>query len=266
MNLPFRRCALALGICVGVLQSPAQAADAASLLANLNAQRLGAYQLQTLFHLLTIEEGASTVAQQLNSTANSFALQVEQMDELSAGLGLDAEVAGVQVEARRLRQLAGSNEIISQGYVDLHTQNDLSISAGALAAGYADLLGKLAQQGQPNDPLQEQAILMQRITAGYVRESASLDGGSAIYDSANDLEQSVDSLAAEFRQQLQALDQRYAGQPLVRARLKQVATTWNFIEKPLQHYKEKSVPFIVVRYSNTIVADLTAAEQVQASR
>ena len=107
---------------------------------------------------------------------------------------------------------------------------------------------------------------MQRITAGYVRESASLDGGSAIYDCANDPEQSVDFLAAEFRQQLQALDQRHACQPLVRAWLKQVAATWNFIEKPLQHYKEKSVPFIVVRYSNTIVTGLTAAEQVQASR
>lgn len=71
-----------------------------------------------------------------------------------------------------------------------------------------------------------------------MRESVSLDGGSAIYDCANDLEQSVDSLAAEFRQQLQTLDQRHACQPLVRARLKQVAATWNFIEKPLQHYKK----------------------------
>ena len=66
--------------------------------------------------------------------------------------------------------------------------------------------------------------------------------------------------------QLQALDQLHACQPLVRAWLKQVAATWNFIEKPLQHYKEKSVPFIVVRYSNTIVTSLAAAEQVQASR
>ena len=132
MNLSFRRCALAVGLCAGLMQSPVQAAEAANLLANLNAQRLGAYQLQTLFHLLTIEEGASAVAQQLSAAASSFALQVEQLDELSAGLGLDAEVAGVQAEARRLRGLAESNEIISQGYVDLHTQNDLSISASAL--------------------------------------------------------------------------------------------------------------------------------------
>ena len=266
MNLSFRRCVLIVGLCAGLLQSPVQAAETGNLLANLNAQRLGAYQLQTLFHLLTIEEGASAVAQQLNAAASSFALQVEQMDELSAGLGLDAEVAGVQAEARRLRGLAESNQIISQGYVDLHTQNDLSISASALTAGYAELLDKLARQGQPSDPLQEQAILMQRIAAGYVRESASLDGGSAIYDSARDLEQSVDALAAEFRQQLQVLDQRFAAQPLVSARLKQVTTTWNYIEKPLLHYKEKSVPFVVVRYSDKIVAGLTAGERVEAAR
>ena len=109
-------------------------------------------------------------------------------------------------------------------------------------------------------------ILMQRIAAGYVRESASLDGGSAIYDSARDLEQSVDALAAEFRQQLQVLDQRFAAQPLISARLKQVTTTWNYIEKPLLHYKEKSVPFVVVRYSDKIVAGLTAGERVEAAR
>ena len=165
MNLPLRRCVWVVGLCAGLLQSPVQAAEPSSLLVNLNAQRLAAYQMQTLFHLLTIEEGASTVAQQLNAAASSFALQVEQMDELGAGLGLDVEVAGVQVEARRLRALAESNEIISQGYVDLHTQNDLSASSIALTAGYADLLDKLARQGQLSDPLQEQAILMQQRVA-----------------------------------------------------------------------------------------------------
>lgn len=266
MNLPFRRCVLVVGLCAGLLQAPVQAAETAGLLANLNAQRLGAYQLQTLFHLLSIEEGASAVAEQLNTAASSFALQVEQMDELSAGLGLNVEVAGLQAEARRLRELAESNEIISQGYVDLHTQNDLSTSAIALTAGYIKLLDQLARQGQPSDPLQEQAILMQRIAAGYVRESASLDGGSAIYDSAQELEQSVDLLAAQFRQQLQALDQRFVGQPLISARLKQVTTTWNYIEKSLLNYKEKSVPFVVVRYSDKIVAGLSAGERIEAAR
>ena len=59
---------------------------------------------------------------------------------------------------------------------------------------------------------------------------------------------------------------RFAAQPLVSARLKQVTTTWNYIEKPLLHYKEKSVPFVVVRYSDKIVAGLTAGERVEAAR
>lgn len=266
MTRPFRRCALAISLCAGLFHLPVQAADPATLLANLNAQRLGAYQLQTLFHLLSIEEGANAVADQLGTAASDFAAQVEQMDELAAGLGLEASVAQVQVEARRLRQLAESNEMLTQGYVDLHTQNDLALSASALANAYAALLEQLARQGLHSEPMQEQAILMQRIAAGYVRESASLDGGSAIYDSARDLEQSVDALSVQFRQQLTLLDQQFANQPLASAQLKQVATTWNYIEKALLHYKEKSVPFVVVRYSDKIVAHLTAPQRAEVSR
>ena len=46
MNLSFRRCVVVAGLCAGLLQSPVQAAETGNLLANLNAQRLGAYQLQ----------------------------------------------------------------------------------------------------------------------------------------------------------------------------------------------------------------------------
>ena len=76
----------------------------------------------------------------------------------------------------------------------------------------------------------------------------------------------LDLLAAQFRQQLHALDQRFVGQPLISARLKQVTTTWNYIEKSLLNYKEKSVPFVVVRYSDKIVAGLTAGERIEAAR
>ncbi|MFZ3183488.1 MAG: hypothetical protein WA173_05035 [Pseudomonas sp.] len=126
-----------------------------------------------------------------------------------------------------------------------------------MSQGYLALLTKLASQGAQPNALQEQAILMQRIAAEYVRESTSLDGGSEIYDNARDLEQPVDQLAGQFRQQLTALDRQYAAQAPQSARLHQVDTTWRFIEKSLLNYKVKSVPFVVARYSDKIVASLT---------
>lgn len=100
---------------------------------------------------------------------------------------------------------------------------------------------------------------MQRIAAEYVRESASLDGGSAIYDNAQDLEKPVDQLAQEFRQQLASLDQQYADQAQVSQKLKKVGITFAYIEKSLQNYKERSVPYVVSRYSDKIVVSLTAS-------
>ncbi|MFZ3183489.1 MAG: hypothetical protein WA173_05040 [Pseudomonas sp.] len=84
-----------------VFQLPLQAADSTSLQANIYAQRLSAYQLQTLFYLLSIEEGASKVAAQLQVVAQRYGQLRQQLPQLSAGQGLDAEVAALQVQGQR---------------------------------------------------------------------------------------------------------------------------------------------------------------------
>jgi len=233
--------------------------DSAALLASLEQQQLTSYRLQTLFHLHSIQEGAENVGGQLKTESASFLTQLEQLDEQASGLGLDAEIKAVQDEGRKFAAIVATDELLEQGYVDLHTVNDLSASQHALREGYQRLEEQLASKGVKGNPLQDQAILMQRIAAEYVRESASLDGGSAIYDNAQDLEKPVDQLAQEFRQQLASLDQQYAGQAQVSQKLKKVGITFAYIEKSLQNYKERSVPYVVSRYSDKIVGSLTAS-------
>lgn len=233
--------------------------DSAALLASLEQQQLTSYRLQTLFHLHSIQEGAENVGGQLKAESASFLTQLEQLDEQASGLGLDTEIKAVQEEGRKFAGIVATDELLEQGYVDLHTVNDLSASQHALREGYQRLEEQLAGKGVKGNPLQDQAILMQRIAAEYVRESASLDGGSAIYDNAQDLEKPVDQLAQEFRQQLASLDQQYAGQAQVSQKLKKVGITFAYIEKSLQNYKERSVPYVVSRYSDKIVVSLTAS-------
>lgn len=233
--------------------------DSAALLASLEQQQLTSYRLQTLFHLHSIQEGAENVGGQLKAESASFLTQLEQLDEQATGLGLDTEIKAVQDEGRKFAAIVATDELLEQGYVDLHTVNDLSASQHALREGYQRLEEQLASKGVKGNPLQDQAILMQRIAAEYVRESASLDGGSAIYDNAQDLEKPVDQLAQEFRQQLASLDQQYAGQAQVSQKLKKVGITFAYIEKSLQNYKERSVPYVVSRYSDKIVGSLTAS-------
>ena len=233
--------------------------DSAALLASLEQQQLASYRLQTLFHLHSIQEGAENVGGQLKAESASFLTQLEQLDEQASGLGLETEIKAVQDEGRKFAAIVVSDELLEQGYVDLHTVNDLSASQHALREGYQRLEEQLASKGVKGNPLQDQAILMQRIAAEYVRESASLDGGSAIYDNAQDLEKPVDQLAQEFRQQLASLDQQYADQAQVSQKLKKVGITFAYIEKSLQNYKERSVPYVVSRYSDKIVVSLTAS-------
>ena len=233
--------------------------DSAALLVSLEQQQLASYRLQTLFHLHSIQEGAENVGGQLKAESASFLTQLEQLDEQASGLGLETEIKAVQDEGRKFAGIVATDELLEQGYVDLHTVNDLSASQHALREGYQRLEEQLASKGVKGNPLQDQAILMQRIAAEYVRESASLDGGSAIYDNAQDLEKPVDQLAQEFRQQLASLDQQYADQAQVSQKLKKVGITFAYIEKSLQNYKERSVPYVVSRYSDKIVVSLTAS-------
>lgn len=233
--------------------------DSAALLVSLEQQQLASYRLQTLFHLHSIQEGAENVGGQLKAESASFLTQLEQLDEQASGLGLETEIKAVQDEGRKFAAIVATDELLEQGYVDLHTVNDLSASQHALREGYQRLEEQLASKGVKGNPLQDQAILMQRIAAEYVRESASLDGGSAIYDNAQDLEKPVDQLAQEFRQQLASLDQQYADQAQVSQKLKKVGITFAYIEKSLQNYKERSVPYVVSRYSDKIVVSLTAS-------
>ena len=233
--------------------------DSAALLASLEQQQLASYRLQTLFHLHSIQEGAENVGGQLKAESASFLTQLEQLDEQASGLGLETEIKAVQDEGRKFAAIVVTDELLEQGYVDLHTVNDLSASQHALREGYQRLEEQLASKGVKGNPLQDQAILMQRIAAEYVRESASLDGGSAIYDNAQDLEKPVDQLAQEFRQQLASLDQQYADQAQASQKLKKVGITFAYIEKSLQNYKERSVPYVVSRYSDKIVGSLTAS-------
>lgn len=233
-----------------------QAAQPQALLASVNAQRLQSYQLQMQFHLLSSEDVDARVATQLQATVERFAQQTEQLDELSTGLALDAEVLALQVQARDFQQWVLANEVLTQGWVSVNTLNAMSSSGATLNQAYANLLNKLRAQGVAAEPLLEQAILMQQIAAGYVRETSSLDGGGAIYDHARDLELPVDQLAAQFRQQLTLLQQQYADNPETKQRLQQVATTWKYIEKSLLNYKEKAVPSTIVRNSEKIIDTL----------
>ncbi|MCJ8169896.1 hypothetical protein [Atopomonas sediminilitoris] len=246
-----------------LMATPHAIADQA-LLDAIQRERLAAYRLMTQFHRMTIEEGSPASRDTMRKASETFTQQTATLLAQAEAQGQKDWASQLQQIALRFQQLAESNRIAEDGYLDFHTINDLAQSGHELITHLESLqisqvgqagatLDPQIEQGPILDPLVEQAVLMQRITAEYVRTSAAVDGGSSIYDSAQDLEKAVDQLASAFSQDLAKLDNQYATSAEVSQRLDSVEVTWRFIEKPLMNYREKAVPLLVNRYNERIV-------------
>ena len=226
-----------------ILMSPVLSAAQASQ-APLLAQELSTYRLLTLFHLLRLEQGSPDVQARLETEVQHFAGLLTAHSE--------ALPAPLQQQAQHFQAVLLNNARLNYEAIDFYALDTLSQSAH-------DLL-QLNRQQQALAPAASltldlrQAILMQQIAAEYVREAASFDSGSAVYDSAQERFEPVDVLAKAFRQRLEQLQPTLAGSAEQRKKWGQVQVIWNYIEQPLLEYRERSLPFVVNRYSEQIVA------------
>lgn len=225
-----------------ILMSPVLSAAQASQ-APLLAQELSTYRLLTLFHLLRLEQGSPDVQARLETEVQHFAGLLTAHPE--------ALPAPLQQQAQHFQAVLLNNARLNYEAIDFYALDTLSQSAH-------DLL-QLNRQQQALAPAASttlhlrQAILMQQIAAEYVREAASFDSGSAVYDSAQERFEPVDVLAKAFRQRLEQLQPTLAGSAEQRKKWGQVQVIWNYIEQPLLEYRERSLPFVVNRYSEQIV-------------
>ena len=65
-------------------------------------------------------------------------------------------------------------------------------------------------------------------------------------------------LANDFEQTLNKLEQAPQNTAEIRQSLGAIKTKWRYIEKSLKNYNEKSVPFLVNKYSDRIIEGLEA--------
>lgn len=226
-----------------ILMSPVLSAAQASQ-APLLAQELSTYRLLTLFHLLRLEQGSPDVQARLETEVQHFAGLLTAHPE--------ALPAPLQQQAQHFQAVLLNNARLNYESIDFYALDTLSQSAH-------DLLQLNRQQqalaSAASTTLDlRQAILMQQIAAEYVREAASFDSGSAVYDSAQERFEPVNVLARAFRQRLEQLQPTLAGSAEQRKKWGQVQVIWNYIEQPLLEYRERSLPFVVNRYSEQIVA------------
>ena len=169
---------------------------------------------------------------------------------------LDQHWSGYQSELKDL-----ADTLKTQGYTDLQPVADLASHNQQLMALSAELYTRIQQEsGQNVSPLtqlsREQSLLMQSIAVDYASRSASV-GGSFI-SSGGENSKSIDELANDFVQVMDKLEQAPQNTAETRQSLGAIKTKWRYIEKSLKNYNEKSVPFLVNKYSDRIIEGLEA--------
>ncbi len=244
-----------LAITLPLFSAATQAADAATSLLKLHQLRLAAQKSLGDFYMFNGMEGDQRYARMINDSLsevnNHMTALADMPGEGSKALRsqLDQQWKGYQIDLNNL-----INALKSQGYTDLQPVADLAGRNQQLMALSQELYTKIQQEGSYSVPTltqrsREQSILMQGIAVDYASRSASvgatfMGGGDA---------RPIEELVSEFASKMAALEKDPKNTPQLKQSWESVATKWRYIEKSLINYNENSVPFLVNKYSNTII-------------
>ncbi|PTS83511.1 hypothetical protein DBR00_13430 [Pseudomonas sp. HMWF032] len=232
-----------------------QAADAATNLLKLHQLRLAAQKTLGDFYMFNGMEGDQRYARMINESlteANNHLSALGDMPgEGSKALRaqLDQQWKGYQGDLNNL-----TNALKNQGYTDLQPVADLATRNQQLMNMSQELYNKIQQESSYSVPAltqlsREQSLLMQGIAVDYASRSASvgatfMGGGDA---------RPMEDLVSEFANKMAALEENPKNTPQLKQAWDGVGTKWRYIEKSLINYNENSVPFLVNKYSNTII-------------
>lgn len=261
-----RRHLIALALCPSLLVSTAfistaQAAPAASVPAQVQT-------IRNLQHLETLSYKAAT-AFYLYSVLNRDPDQFKKMQaQLSAGDVLAQKLANGSLTGKwnDLKKSVTSAKFTSEGVADNNSINAVDAALSTLTQNIRSI--EAEQRTASNiavdkmaDMLYEEYVLMQVMTAAYLRKSADYFGGAIVASQGPQVE--IDVLANKFTSQLDQLNRHYEKNPQVGATLKEVTTKWVFIKNSFINFNRDNVPFIVGRYNEQITDRLlTAYEQL----
>ena len=232
-----------------------QAADSATSLLKLHQLRLAAQKTLGDFYMFNGMEGDQRYARMINESLteanNHLSALTDMPGEGSKALRsqLDQQWKGYQIDLNNL-----TNALKNQGYTDLQPVADLATRNQQLMSLSQELYIKIQQESSYIVPTltqlsREQSLLMQGIAVDYASRSASvgatfMGGGDA---------RPMEELVSEFASKMAALEKDPKNTPQLKQAWEGVSTKWRYIEKSLINYNENSVPFLVNKYSNTII-------------
>lgn len=249
--------------------SPSLSATPSEDLLHLHQLRLATQKSLGDFYMYNSMEGDQRYARMIDESLQQAQARLRALGDMP-GDGARTLRTRLQGEWQAYQgNLQGLMEAMrTQGYTDLQPIADLAESNRRLMDIGQELYQQIQQEsGHSVPPLtqqsREQSLLMQSIALDYASRSASI-GGSFF---GGGEERAIDELAGEFSSRLERLIQAPQNSPQISAALGNIGTKWRYIEKSLLNYNENTVPFLISKYSDSIIAGLEdVAAQYAASQ
>jgi hypothetical protein len=242
-----------------ILFSPSPlAADPADDLLRLHQLRLAAQKSLGDFYMYNGMEGDQRYARMIGDSLQQAQACLEGFGEMpgEASQALKAQLQGEWTSYRDNIQ-ALVEAMRTQGYTDLQPVADLAATNQRLLDLGHELYQKMQQESGHLVPTltqqsREQSLLMQSIALDYASRSASV--GTSFFGGGE--ERALEELVGEFATRLDGLSRAQQNTPQISNALSSIGTKWRYIEKSLMNYNENSVPFLISKYSDSIIEGL----------
>jgi hypothetical protein len=247
-----------LATSLALFSATSHAADAARSLLDLHQLRLAAQKTLGDFYMYNGMEGDQRYARMIGQSLNEANARLEALSDMpgEGSKALRAQLTQQWSDYQRdLERLIGT--LKKQGYTDLQPVADLAAENQQLMALCLELYNKIQQEsGQQVAALtqqsREQSLLMQEISVDYALRSASVGatfmGGGEV--------RPIEEMVTQFAEQLAVMEQAAQDSTQIKQTLSGISTKWRYIESSLKNYNEKSVPFLVNKYSDSIIEGL----------
>lgn len=233
-------------------------ADPAADLLAVHQLRLAAQRSLSDFFMLASMEGDPRYAKLIDASTQDAAGSLARLGAMPGGASsqLKEQLQG-QWQAYRQALDSQLQAQKQNGYNDFKPLGELATRNRQLLDTAEQLYAKIQEEsGRQVPPLtqqsREQSVLMQAIAWNYVSRNASVGANPVRSED----QQALDDLTNRFAINLLKLQQAPQTTPEIGRELRSIAIKWHYIEKSLQSAAQGSVPFLIDKYSDGIIADL----------
>lgn len=246
---------------MAAMSSLSQAGDTGERLRQIHEVRLGLLQTVAAFQSFQGAEGDPKKGKELNAQLAETRAKVAALQGALQGSGVEEElvVIGKSWETTQANLAVVVEAISKEGFaefavMDAYMQSNAA-SEKALAGVQARIVESTGFKVNPTvQILRDEALLLQDMTTSYVERSNSQFGAN--YRADQEEEETIDAKAVRFAHGLDKLLAAIPPTSAQRGKIEMVRTNWGFMEKSFMNYSEKTVPFLIGKFSRETVQAL----------